>query len=132
MTNKPTPVDHVRLGAISAAIWANPSENGPRYGITIERLYRDPTSGDWKSSSTFNRDDLLVLGKVADQAHTRVHELQSQDRAQAREDAGIADPNDPNRSPPASAAGGTRGSKPTASNDNTRAARAKPRPGKSR
>jgi hypothetical protein len=41
---------------------------GPRFSVTFERLYRE--EGVWKSSSNFGRDDLLVLAKVADLAHT--------------------------------------------------------------
>jgi hypothetical protein len=82
---KPTPTEHVRIGAISAAIWANTTDSGTRYGVTIERLYRDPESGNWKSTSSFNRDDMLVLAKVADLVHTRIYELQARDRSQDRE-----------------------------------------------
>lgn len=67
-TTKVRPVQEIRLGAVKAAIWRNETESGPRYNATFERLYRD---GDtWKSTSSFGRDDLLVLGKVADQVHT--------------------------------------------------------------
>ena len=92
-TSKHTPADHVRLGAISAAIWANETDNGTRYGVTFERLYRDQQSSDWKSSSTFNRDDLLTLGKVADMAHTRIHELQSSERAASKANGSDSTPN---------------------------------------
>lgn len=62
------PVHEIRLGTIRAAIWANETEAGTRYNVTLERSYRD---GDaWKTSSSFGRDDLLVVGKAADQAHT--------------------------------------------------------------
>ena len=80
-----SPADHVRLGAISAAIWANQTEHGARYSVTLERLYRDPETGAWKSSTSFNRDDLLILGKVADLAHTRIHQMQASDRDQHRD-----------------------------------------------
>ncbi len=102
---KPTPTDHVRIGAISAAIWANPTETGTRYGVTFERLYRDPESGSWKSTSSFNRDDMLVLAKVADLVHTRIYELQAKDRSQDR-DAPEADGVEPQPKPPAPRAGG--------------------------
>ncbi len=100
------PVDHVRLGTISAAIWANDTETGVRYGVTFERLYRDPSSGAWKSSATFNRDDLLVIAKVADLVHSRIHERQTRDRAQSRDesDGTQADNTDPK--PPVPRAGG--------------------------
>lgn len=104
--SKPAPVDHVRLGAISAAIWANAVENGVRYGVTFERLYRDPKTQEWKSSSTFNRDDLLTLAKVADLAHSRIHSLQTaaknRDRGEPDEPAPVE--NEP--TPPAPVAGG--------------------------
>jgi hypothetical protein len=65
-TQKPT--HEIRLGAIKAAIWKNETTNGTRYNVTVSRLYRD---GDqWKSTESFGRDDLLLVAKVADQAHT--------------------------------------------------------------
>ncbi len=66
MANKP--VHEVRLGSIKAAIWANDTSMGTRYNVTLARLYKD---GDqWKSSDSFGRDDLPLVGKVADLAHT--------------------------------------------------------------
>lgn len=62
------PAHEIRLGAIRAAIWANETESGTRYNVTFERSYRDGET--WKSSSSFGRDDLLVVAKAADQAHT--------------------------------------------------------------
>ena len=65
---KPKPIHEVRLGAIKAAVWKNDTENGVRYNVTLNRLYKD---GDqWKSTESFGRDDLLVVAKVADQAHS--------------------------------------------------------------
>lgn len=107
MTNTTNgPADHVRLGAISAAIWANETEKGVRYGVTFERLYRDPNSGSWKSSATFNRDDLLVIAKVADMAHTRIHEMQQADRSRNRDNDGESEPEGTEPKPPAPRAGG--------------------------
>ena len=34
---------------------------------------------DWKSTTSFGREDLLLLAKVADLTHTRIHELQRQE-----------------------------------------------------
>ena len=55
---------------IRAAIWANDTESGTRYNVTFERSYRD--GENWKSTHSFGRDDLLVLAKAADLAHTWV------------------------------------------------------------
>ena len=56
------------MGRIKAAIWQNETDNGIRYNATFGRLYKDGES--WKQTESFGRDDLPVLAKVADQAHT--------------------------------------------------------------
>jgi len=69
------PVAEVRIGAVKAAIWPNQTESGVvRHNVTFSRIYKD-ANGDWKSTSSFGRDDLLVVAKVADQAHTRIFEV---------------------------------------------------------
>ena len=74
---KEKPAHEVRLGQIKAAIWRNDTESGVRYNVTLSRLYKDET--DWKSTESFGRDDLLVVAKVADQAHSWIVE-QTQER----------------------------------------------------
>jgi hypothetical protein len=69
-----TPVHEVRIGGIKAAIWENGSGKSVWHNVTLCRIYRD---GDaWKTSASFGRDDLLVLAKVADQAHSWIVENQ--------------------------------------------------------
>lgn len=68
MRNKTRPTHEVRLGSIKAAVWRNDTETGVRYNVTFSRLYKE---GDqWKSTESFGRDDLLLLGKVANDAHS--------------------------------------------------------------
>jgi hypothetical protein len=68
MNAKQKPIHEIRLGAIKATVWRNETANGTRYNVTVGRLYRD---GDqWKLAETFGRDDLLLVAKVADQAHS--------------------------------------------------------------
>jgi hypothetical protein len=72
-TGKQKPVHEIRIGAIKAAIWQNRGADGrTRYNATVSRIYRDGEGKDaaWKSTDSFGRDDLLVLAKVADLAHT--------------------------------------------------------------
>lgn len=69
---KNRPVHEVRFGRIRAAIWQNETENGPRHNVTITRLYKD--GNDWKDSTSFGRDDLPLVAKVCDQAHTWIFE----------------------------------------------------------
>jgi hypothetical protein len=82
--NKVQPVEEVRIGSIKAAIWRNEGESGPRFNITFQRLYRTE-DGKWQSTTSFGRDDLLVLMKVADATHTRVMELIGDKREQRHE-----------------------------------------------
>ena len=48
---------------------------------TFSRLYKD--GGQWKTTQSFGSNDLLVLAKVADRAHSRIFELQQEDEPQA-------------------------------------------------
>jgi hypothetical protein len=67
---KNRPVHEERIGHIKAAIWANEGgQGGIFYSVTFTRIYRDG-QGNWQTSDSFGRDDLLVLAKVADRAHT--------------------------------------------------------------
>jgi len=65
---KARPVHEVRLGRIRAAIWENESQNGTRHNVTLSRLYKD--GDEWKDSTSFGRDDLPLVAKVADLAHS--------------------------------------------------------------
>ena len=80
MANQPS--HEIRLGSVKAAIWTNETDKGVMHNVTVSRIYR---SGDaWKSSDSFGRDDLLVVGKVVDLAHTWIFE-QQQAAAEAKQ-----------------------------------------------
>jgi hypothetical protein len=85
---KEKPIKEIRLGSIKGAIWKNSTPNGVRYNVTFSRLYKD--GDEWKSTDSFGRDDLLVLGKVADQAHSWIFE-------QAQEEHGEKDGRSPSK-----------------------------------
>jgi hypothetical protein len=80
MKDKPRPIHEVRLGFVKAAIWKNETDAGPRYNATVSRLYKDKDE-QWKSTESFGRDDLLVLAKVADQAHSWIYAQAQEDNA---------------------------------------------------
>jgi len=63
------PVHEIRVGRIKAAIWGNEGEHGVRYSVTVSRVYKDKDDR-WQTTHAFQRDDLLLLGKVLDFAHT--------------------------------------------------------------
>ena len=81
-TNKTKPIHEVRLGHIKAAVWKNETETGVRYNATFSRLYKDGDS--WKSTDSFGRDDLLLLGKVADQAHSWIFNQSQEENGTAK------------------------------------------------
>ena len=65
------PVHVIRFGYIKACIWRNQTKSGERHSVTIVRLYRN---GDvWKESTRFGRDDLPLVVKVADLAHSWIY-----------------------------------------------------------
>jgi len=72
----PKPAAEIRIGAVKAVIWKNQVEASTRHNVVFQRLYKDGDS--WQVSQSFGRDDLLVLAKVADLAHSRILELQSE------------------------------------------------------
>jgi hypothetical protein len=65
------PVHEIRYGSIKAVIWKNDTANGAMHNVTVARIYKD--GEEWKESSGFGRDDLLVLAKALDEAHTWIH-----------------------------------------------------------
>ena len=76
------PVDEIRIGRVKATVWRNGTEDQPRDNVTFSRLYKE---GDqWKSTHSFGRNDLLVLRKVADFAHTRIFQLPQEEDQEAQ------------------------------------------------
>ena len=80
-TTKERPFAEIRLGSNKAAIWKNETESGPRYNVTFSRLFFDEETQKWRSSGSFGRDDLLVVGEVARLAFLKIHELSADDAA---------------------------------------------------
>ena len=80
-SDKPRPVHEIRMGRIRAAIWVNETDNAVRHNVTFSRLYRDEQHDQWKDSSSFGRDDLPLISKVADQAFVWIYEQAAKNRA---------------------------------------------------
>lgn len=66
------PVHEIRMGRIKAAIWENDTREGLRHNVSLSRIYKDGEI--WKDSTSFGRDDLPLVAKVADLAHSWVFE----------------------------------------------------------
>lgn len=80
------PVHVIRFGMIKASIWHNQTRAGERHNVTVMRLFRD---GDtWRESSHFGRDDLPLLSKVVDLAHTWIYQQGNCDQESVGKEAG--------------------------------------------
>ena len=75
------PVDEIRIGRVKATIWRNGTDERPRHNVTFGRLYKE--ADQWKTTQSFGRNDLLVLAKVADQAHSRIFTLPQEEAPEA-------------------------------------------------
>ena len=75
------PVDEIRIGHVKATIWRNGTDEQPRHNVTFGRLYKE--ADQWKTTQSFGRNDLLVLAKVADQAHSRIFALPQEEEPEA-------------------------------------------------
>ncbi len=71
------PVHIVRFGLIKVSIWRNHTKSGERHSVSAVRLYRN---GDqWKESTRFGRDELPLVAKALDHAHTWIFENANRD-----------------------------------------------------
>lgn len=71
-TQSNKPVAELRLSLCKATIWANETPSGVRHNVTFTRLYRK--DDQWRETSSFGRDDLLLLAKLADMAHSQIEQ----------------------------------------------------------
>lgn len=67
------PVRTFRLGRVKAAIWENEADAKKFYNVTFARTYMDDAR-NFHDTDSFGRDDLPLIAKVADQAHTFIFE----------------------------------------------------------
>jgi hypothetical protein len=85
MSDSKKPAAKLNLHPLAAAIWRNENNGATFYSVTFERRYKDE-AGNWQSSGSFNSGDLLLLAKLADQAHSKIVELRAKDRNAQPED----------------------------------------------
>jgi hypothetical protein len=72
LTRRYPPVKTFRLGRSKAAVWENEGEQ-KFYSVTFARTYVDDAN-QYHDSDSFGRDDLPLVAKLADQAHTFIFE----------------------------------------------------------
>ena len=76
------PVHKIRHGAVSASIWRQETDKGPLFNVTFQRAYKE--SDVWKHSTSFGRQNLLVISLIAARAFEWIG---SQSRGVKREPA---------------------------------------------
>lgn len=72
-TGPKLPVKTLRLGRIKAAVWENETDQKKFYNVTFARTYLDDAR-NYHDTDSFGRDDLPLVAKLADQAHTFIFE----------------------------------------------------------
>jgi hypothetical protein len=83
MSSDDRPVHEIRLGRIRASVWANRGhDRGTWYNVSISRLYRVGT--EWKTTTSFSRDDLPLVSKAAEMAYAWIWSLKKE-----KHDAGL-------------------------------------------
>ena len=64
---KSGPLHTIRFGKVQATIWRNETKHGPRFNVTVNRLYLD--NEIWKRSDSFGRDELLSAARALQSAY---------------------------------------------------------------
>ena len=62
------PEKELLLGCVKATIWANETKTGIRHGVKLSRIYKDGQK--WAKTEHFRHQDLPLVAKVADLAHS--------------------------------------------------------------
>jgi len=75
------PVKTFRFGTLKAAIWANQQGDKVFYSTTFCRSYQDAVN-QWHDTDSYNRDDLLALGRLAEKAHDWIFETLAAGKAE--------------------------------------------------
>jgi len=73
------PVTEYRLGRVKATVWLNETQLGGRHSVVFSRLYKPEGSEQWQTASSFNRDDLPLVMKLADMCHLFIYGAMQQE-----------------------------------------------------
>jgi hypothetical protein len=71
------------LGKVKAAIWRNDGEYGTRHNVKFSRIFK--TEDGWDNSTSFGRDELPLVEKVANLAHLWIYEHADDDTSDSSE-----------------------------------------------
>lgn len=65
------PVKNFKAGYVSVAVWPNTTKEDHRvfHTVTLERSYKDKESGEWRSTPSLRKQDLLSTARLLCQAY---------------------------------------------------------------
>lgn len=93
-SDKKLPVHRIVKRPLEGSVWANETDAGVRFAVTLDRAYRT-TEGEWRTTKSLDRDSLLLAAEVLREALQwiyREEELRRRERRQvAGEDAQARD-----------------------------------------
>jgi hypothetical protein len=78
------PKKQFRMGLVVASVFDQPTDTGTIFNVSITKLYKNEGDTEWSRSTSFNRDDLPLVGEVSRQAWVWIHENQQSERAESR------------------------------------------------
>ncbi|MFT3784180.1 MAG: hypothetical protein QM790_19400 [Nibricoccus sp.] len=83
-TSSKLPVKTFRFGRIKAAVWENETDQKTFFNVTFARTYMDDAK-EYHDTDSFGRDDLPLVAKLADQAHTFIFDQLAKLKAEQTE-----------------------------------------------
>jgi len=78
------PIQHIRVGTLTVAIWETHGQFGPMYSCRLQRSFRDQ-SEQWQNTTSLGFRDMMNACKVIDLAHTWIIRRQNYLNAQAKQ-----------------------------------------------
>ena len=84
MSSGNRPVHEIKLGRVRASIWTNVGHlQSVWFNVSISRVYRD--GDEWKTTTSFGRDDLPIVAKAAELAYGWIWKQASQSNSGSEE-----------------------------------------------
>lgn len=66
------PVKVFRMGYVKCEVFSRHARTGPQYHAIITRLFKNGTQ--WCESRQFSKDELMLVAKLADAAHSWMYD----------------------------------------------------------
>lgn len=85
-TDRNVPVHTIRHRRIKVAIWENQTAKGPMHAVSVTRSFKKDDV--WKDTHSFTYDDLPIVAKLLNDAHSAISALIVRAKTPAAKPAG--------------------------------------------